>query len=395
MRTTLDLPADLIDEARAAIGFKSKTDTVVFALREVVRRNHMEDLKKRFYDRSRQWHPDRFSRASAAEQDHALEMTAVLNDAFRTLREPVARAEYFLKARGVELSNTPPPELLEEVFELNMALEELRSGEDSGTLDETLLKVHKQLQFDREVARQIKSAMRYPTFVLIAISIAIAVLSVKVIPVFAKLFASMKVQLPLMTRVLIGFSDFVMNYWWGIIGFAVVIVALARSLYSTPDGRYQWDRWKNKIPIVGGILYKATMARLAYTFASASRSGVPLLNTLKLSAAVTENQFFIERINLMCNMVQRGESLYASALGSGLFMAVELQMISAGEATGRVDEMMEHVASMYEEDTRAAISALSQSIEPILIVMMSLIVGVLVLGIFVPMWDMGQAARAR
>jgi len=271
----------------------------------------------------------------------------------------------------------------------------VRSGEDSGTLDETLLKVHKQLQFDREVARQIKSAMRYPTFVLIAISIAIAVLSVKVIPVFAKLFASMKVQLPLMTRVLIGFSDFVMNYWWGIIGFAVVIVALARSLYSTPDGRYQWDRWKNKIPIVGGILYKATMARLAYTFASASRSGVPLLNTLKLSAAVTENQFFIERINLMCNMVQRGESLYASALGSGLFMAVELQMISAGEATGRVDEMMEHVASMYEEDTRAAISALSQSIEPILIVMMSLIVGVLVLGIFVPMWDMGQAARAR
>jgi molecular chaperone HscB len=90
-----------------------------------------EDLKKRFYERSRQWHPDRFSRASAAEQEKALEMTAVLNDAFRTLRDPIARAEYFLKEKGIELSKEAPPELLEEVFELNMALEELREGDDS------------------------------------------------------------------------------------------------------------------------------------------------------------------------------------------------------------------------------------------------------------------------
>jgi molecular chaperone HscB len=90
-----------------------------------------EDLKKRFYERSRQWHPDRFSRASAQEQEKALEMTAVLNDAFRTLRDPVARAEYFLKEKGIELSKEAPPELLEEVFELNMALEELRGGDES------------------------------------------------------------------------------------------------------------------------------------------------------------------------------------------------------------------------------------------------------------------------
>ncbi len=90
-----------------------------------------EDLKKRFYERSRQWHPDRFSRASAAEQEKALEMTSVLNDAFRTLRDPIARAEYFLKEKGIELSKEAPPELLEEVFELNMALEELREGDES------------------------------------------------------------------------------------------------------------------------------------------------------------------------------------------------------------------------------------------------------------------------
>ncbi|MEO5923227.1 MAG: Fe-S protein assembly co-chaperone HscB [Bryobacteraceae bacterium] len=91
----------------------------------------MEDVKKRFYERSRQWHPDRFSRASAAEQDQALEMTAVLNDAFRTLRDPITRAEYFLKEQGLELSKDAPSELLEEVFELNMALEELREGDAS------------------------------------------------------------------------------------------------------------------------------------------------------------------------------------------------------------------------------------------------------------------------
>jgi molecular chaperone HscB len=90
-----------------------------------------EDLKKRFYERSRQWHPDKFSRASAAEQEKALEMTAVLNDAFRTLRDPIARAEYFLKEKGFELSKEAPPELLEEVFELNMALEELKEGDES------------------------------------------------------------------------------------------------------------------------------------------------------------------------------------------------------------------------------------------------------------------------
>jgi molecular chaperone HscB len=90
-----------------------------------------EELKKRFYERSRKWHPDRFSRASTEEQKKALEMTAVLNDAFRTLRDPIARAEYFLKENGIELSKEAPPELLEEVFELNMALEELRDGDDS------------------------------------------------------------------------------------------------------------------------------------------------------------------------------------------------------------------------------------------------------------------------
>ena len=90
-----------------------------------------DDLKKRFYERSRQWHPDRFSRASAEEQEKALEMTSVLNDAFRTLRDPISRAEYFLKESGIELSKEAPPELLEEVFELNMALEELREGDES------------------------------------------------------------------------------------------------------------------------------------------------------------------------------------------------------------------------------------------------------------------------
>jgi molecular chaperone HscB len=91
----------------------------------------LADLQKRFYERSRQWHPDRFSRASAEERERSLEMTSVLNDAFRTLRDPVARAEYFLNESGIEVSRDAPPELLEEVFELNMALEELRGGDDS------------------------------------------------------------------------------------------------------------------------------------------------------------------------------------------------------------------------------------------------------------------------
>src|SRR5689334_379776 len=116
----------------------------------------LDDLKKRFYDRSRQWHPDKFSRASAEEQQKALDMTALLNDAFRTLRDPVTRAEYFLRERGMELSKDAPPELLEEVFELNMALEELRDG-DSSALPQLIEAQEKFTKMRSEVDLQLSS----------------------------------------------------------------------------------------------------------------------------------------------------------------------------------------------------------------------------------------------
>ena len=121
----------------------------------------VDDLKKRFYDRSRQWHPDKFSRASAQEQEKALEMTAVLNDAFRTLREPVSRAEYFLKESGIELSKEAPPELLEEVFELNMALEELRDGDESTKPQEYMPSFPPPTTMNSDSVRPRRSCVRY------------------------------------------------------------------------------------------------------------------------------------------------------------------------------------------------------------------------------------------
>jgi MSHA biogenesis protein MshG len=267
----------------------------------------------------------------------------------------------------------------------------VRVGENAGQLDEVFQSLEKQLDFDRQMTQRIKSALRYPSFVLIAIAIAMAIMTIFVIPVFAQTYAGLKVELPLLTRVLLGTSEFAVRYWWVVLGGVMLVVLLARAFVRGPQGRYLWDKHKLRLPVFGHIIVKATVARFCGSFATAYKSGVPIVQALDLVARVVDNAFYASRIGLMRRGLERGESFTRVARSTGIFSAMELQMIQVGEDSGNIDGMVGQIARMYEEEVTYEVDRLSESIEPILLAFMGLLVGVLLLGIFLPMWSLGEA----
>ena len=171
----------------------------------------------------------------------------------------------------------------------------VRVGEMTGRLEDIFLRLFEHMEFERFMREQVKSALRYPSFVLLAMGIAIAVINVLVIPAFAKVFEGMHAELPILTRVLIGFSNFMVNWWYVLIAAAAGLVFAFRSWVATPLGRYSWDKWKLRIPIAGKIVRKATLARFARSFALASRSGVPVIQAMTTVAMTVDNAYLAEK----------------------------------------------------------------------------------------------------
>ncbi|MGD8476019.1 MAG: type II secretion system F family protein, partial [Burkholderiales bacterium] len=197
---------------------------------------------------------------------------------------------------------------------------------------------------------------------------------------------------PLITQVLIGFSDFVVATWWMIgLGLAVAVVGL-RQWVRTAAGRLTWDRIKLRIPIAGKIVLKASLARFARSFSLAVRSGVPIVQSLTLVAQTVDNAYLATQIESMRTGVERGESVLRTAANSGVFTPVVLQMIMVGEESGALDDMMEEIADMYQRDVEYELKTLSAQIEPVLIILLGLLVLFLALGVFLPIWDLGAAA---
>lgn len=271
----------------------------------------------------------------------------------------------------------------------------IRVGEMTGRLDGVLDRLAVHLDFERRAREQVKGAVRYPLFVVIALIVAVGVINLFVIPAFSKVYAGMSAELPLMTRILIGTSSFTKEYIHWIIGGMGVALLWFRSWIHTPKGRYAWDRFKLRLPIVGKILRKSAMARFARSFALASRSGVPILQVLTVVSVVADNNYFAEKISTMREGVERGESILRTATLAGIFTPVVLQMLAVGEETGELDTLLQEIAEMYEQEVEYEISTLSQQIEPILITALGAIVLVLALGVFLPIWDMGSKTFGR
>lgn len=287
--------------------------------------------------------------------------------------------------RELSMAMTEHPKVFD-----NFYISMIRVGETTGNLDNIFLRLAKHIEFERFMRGQIKSALQYPTFVLTAMAIAIVVINVMVIPQFEKVFASMHADLPFITKILIAFSSFMRNYWFVLIAMIIGAVWMFKSYVSTAAGRSQWDRIKMKIPIAGKIIFKGTMARFARSFALSTRSGLPILSALRLVSQTVENDYLAAKILSMSAGIERGETILRTATQTGVFNPLVLQMIAVGEESGSLDDLMQEIADMYQADVEYDVKTLGAQIEPILIVFLGVLVLVLALGVFLPIWDMSS-----
>lgn len=268
-------------------------------------------------------------------------------------------------------------------------------GENTGQLDGAFRQLSSYLELERETRKRIQQATRYPLFVLAAMGVALAVINLLVIPAFAKVFEQFRSELPWATRLLMSTSEFFQHYWW------LLVLLLGGALYGfvrwirTERGGLHWDRLKLRIPIVGGIFERIALARFTRTFAMMYRAGVPLLQTLSINSASVGNRHIGQAVLAMREGVERGEALTRTAAASGLFTPLVLQMMAVGEETGALDELFVEVADFYEQEVDYDLKRLADSIEPLLIVAMGVMVLILALGVFLPMWELASVAKGR
>lgn len=271
----------------------------------------------------------------------------------------------------------------------------VRVGEHTGKLEEVFLRLFHHMEFEQFIREQVKSAIRYPLFVVATMAIAIVIINLFVIPAFAKVYAGFKAELPPLTKILIAFSDFMLTFWPALLAVLLVLVFGLRFYVNTVQGQLAWDRFKLRIPIAGRIVLKATLARFARSFALAIESGVPVVQALTIVANTVENEYVSLKIAAMRESVERGESVLRTAVATGIFTPIVLQMVAVGEESGALDDLMKEIADMYQREVEYDLKNLAAQIEPILIVALGVLVLILALGVFLPIWDLGTAAFSK
>lgn len=303
----------------------------------------------------------------------------------RVLRDIVEQLE-----KGMDLTGafSRHPKVFSQLY---LAL--VHVGENTGRLDLAFAQIGKYLELERNTAKQVKSATRYPAFVLTAIAVALAVITVFVIPVFADTFQQLQAELPWQTQLLISISDFVIAYWMFIAGAIAGLFFMFRNWIRTDKGRTNWDMRKMGLPLVGGVYNRIALSRFARTFAMMMKAGVPVVQSLGVIARAVGNKHIGDNVLKMQDGIARGESLYTTANRTGMFSPLVMQMIAVGEEGGNVDELMEEVADFYDAEVEYDLKKLGSAIEPILIVFIGGMVLILALGVFLPIWDLAGAAR--
>lgn len=264
-------------------------------------------------------------------------------------------------------------------------------GENTGQLEESFEQLALYLEKEQDTRKRIKAATRYPSFVLIALVVAMFVLNIFVIPTFADMFSRFNVELPWATQALLGTSSVFVNYW------ALMLMAILggvigiRYYVSRPSGRLFWDSLKLKVPVIGSILERSMLARFSRSFSVMLGAGVPLTQALSLVAEAVDNAWMEKKIIDIRRAIERGDNLSRAARQSKLFTPLVMQMIVVGEETGRIDTLLKEVAEYYERETDYDLKTLTARIEPAMIAVVAVMVLILALGIFTPMWDMMSA----
>jgi MSHA biogenesis protein MshG len=271
----------------------------------------------------------------------------------------------------------------------------VRVGETTGRLPEVFRGLGVQLAFERENRAAVRSALRYPAFVIATALAALIAVNLFVIPSFAKVYKSMKAELPAITKVLVALSDAMVNYWPVLLLGGGLLVVGAMSAVRRPAGRLVWDSMQLRLPVIGSLVRKASLARFTKSFGLALDAGVPVVLALDVANGTTGNIWLSERIANMKLAAERGESLARSARATGVFTPTILQMIAVGEETGSLGEMMNEVADHYQREVDHAVKDLAAKIEPLMILVLGGAILVFALGVFLPLWDLSRLALRR
>lgn len=300
-----------------------------------------------------------------------------LKDALSDVRERVQSGSTLAEALGKH------PKIFDELF-VNM----VEAGEVGGALDTILLRLATYREKVDALRRKIKGAMYYPAVISVVAAGATLFLITFIVPVFAKLFEGFGAELPLPTKLVMAISGIIRsNILLGI----VILIGLGigyRYLAKTPSGRLAIDRFKLKIPIMGNLLRKSIIARFSRTLGTLLNSGVPILDALEITAKTAGNKVIYNAIRRAVTAIAQGDTIAQPLQDTGVFPPMVVQMISVGEKTGGLDEMLEKVADFYEDEVDAAVDALTSIIEPVVIVVMGAVIGFVLISMYLPMFDL-------
>lgn len=376
----------LFDTGITPIDIKEQTEKTTgnLSIGELLNRNRnpsLEDLvlfSRQMYTLMKAGVPMARSINGLIQSSRNYKMTEALKDVLNNLES----------GRDLSSSMARHPHIFSPLY-----LSMVRVGEQSGRLEEAFFRISEYLGREKETRERIKAALRYPMIVVVTIAIAIAIINIWVIPAFATLFESADTALPWQTRLLIQTSELFVNWWHVMLVFIVGGFFGFRAYVKTDQGKYTWDRYKLKMPIAGDIIYRATLARFARSFSMGLKSGVPLIQAMTVVSRSVDNEYVSEKILGMRNGIERGEALTRTAGLTRMFTPLVLQMLSVGEETGKVDDLMEEVADYYDREVDYDIQNLSAAIEPIVIIAIGVMVLILALGIMLPMWEISTVLK--
>ena len=275
------------------------------------------------------------------------------------------------------------PKVFSELY-VNM----VAAGEAGGILDTILGRLAVFLEKNDALIRKVKGAMVYPSVIFSVAAIAISVLLIFVIPVFEKMFASVNLELPLPTAIVVKLSRFLIGYWWalGAAGFAAVF--LLKQYNATPNGKKNIDTFLLKVPVLGDVIRKSAVSRFTRTLGTLISSGVSILDGLEITAKTAGNRVIHDAVMASRASIAGGETIAAPLKESKVFPPMVTSMISIGEQTGGLDEMLSKIADFYDEEVDVAVSALLSLMEPIMIVVLGVVVGGMVVAMYLPIFDM-------
>jgi type IV pilus assembly protein PilC len=267
------------------------------------------------------------------------------------------------------------------------------AGEAGGILDTILLRLATFLEKNDALVRKVKGAMIYPGVIFSVAIVAISVLLIFVIPTFQSMFASVNLELPLPTRIVIGMSDLLIGFWWAILAGIGAAVFAFRTWAATPNGRKQLDTMLLKAPVLGDLLRKSAVSRFTRTLGTLISSGVSILDGLEITAKTAGNRVVHDAVMESRNSIAGGETIAAPLERSKVFPPMVISMIAVGEQTGGLDEMLSKIADFYDEEVDVAVGALLSLMEPIMIVVLGVIVGGMVVAMYLPIFDMMNAVQ--